>query len=53
VPIPASLRGKDITVIPTSRPVVALTFDAGANDAGLSSVVATLSARHACRQRSS
>ena len=29
-------------MIPTSRPIVALTFDAGANDAGLSSILATL-----------
>jgi peptidoglycan/xylan/chitin deacetylase (PgdA/CDA1 family) len=30
-------------VLPTTRPVVALTFDAGANGAGLGSILATLS----------
>jgi peptidoglycan/xylan/chitin deacetylase (PgdA/CDA1 family) len=29
--VPAALRGQDVEVMPTSRPVVALTFDAGAN----------------------
>jgi peptidoglycan/xylan/chitin deacetylase (PgdA/CDA1 family) len=41
---PASLRGKDVEVIATTRPIVALTFDAGSSDAGLSSILATLSA---------
>ncbi|HLT10784.1 MAG TPA: polysaccharide deacetylase family protein [Micromonosporaceae bacterium] len=40
--IPASLRGKDIEVIPTSSRIVALTFDGGANTAGLSSILSTL-----------
>jgi peptidoglycan-N-acetylglucosamine deacetylase len=40
--VPASLRGEDVTVLPTSRRVVALTFDAGANSAGLRSILATL-----------
>jgi peptidoglycan/xylan/chitin deacetylase (PgdA/CDA1 family) len=40
--VPASLRGKDIEVIPTSRRIVALTFDAGANGDGLASILATL-----------
>ena len=40
--VPAPLRGQDVTVIPTARPVVALTFDAGANSAGLPSILATL-----------
>jgi peptidoglycan-N-acetylglucosamine deacetylase len=40
-PVPAfppSLRGKDITVLPTTRKVVALTFEAGAKAAGLSKI---------------
>src|SRR5664279_185368 len=37
--IPGSLLGKEWSVIPTTRHVVALTFDAGANDAGLSSIL--------------
>jgi len=44
--VPASLRGKDIEVIPTDRRVVALTFDAGANADGLASILATLDAEH-------
>jgi peptidoglycan/xylan/chitin deacetylase (PgdA/CDA1 family) len=40
--VPAALRGEDVTVIPTTRRVVALTFDAGANSAGLPSILATL-----------
>ena len=36
------LAGKDWTVIPTSRHVVALTFDAGANADAVPSVLATL-----------
>jgi peptidoglycan/xylan/chitin deacetylase (PgdA/CDA1 family) len=40
---PAALAGKDITVAPTSRKVVALTFDAGADADGVASIVATLS----------
>lgn len=39
---PASLRGKDFEVIPGAGPVVALTFDAGANADGLPSILATL-----------
>ena len=39
---PGALRGQDVTVIPTSRQLVALTFDAGANSAGLPSILATL-----------
>ena len=42
--LPARLRGKDFEAIPTSRPVVALTFDAGSTDAGLRSILATLAA---------
>ena len=41
-PFPGTLRGQDVTVLPTSRQLVALTFDAGANSAGLPSILATL-----------
>ena len=41
-PFPASLRGADVEVIPGAGPVVALTFDAGANSAGLPSILRTL-----------
>lgn len=41
-PVTGRLAGKDWTVIPTSRPVVALTFDAGANADGVQSILATL-----------
>ena len=44
--IPLALRGQDITVIPTSNRVVALTFDAGANSAGLASILGTLANRN-------
>ncbi|MBN9607684.1 MAG: polysaccharide deacetylase family protein [Actinobacteria bacterium] len=40
--IPAALRGQDIERIPTDKQVVALTFDAGANAAGVASILATL-----------
>lgn len=40
--VPARLAGRDWTVIPTSHRVAALTFDAGANDAGLPAILATL-----------
>jgi peptidoglycan/xylan/chitin deacetylase (PgdA/CDA1 family) len=40
--VPAELRGQDLTELPTSRRVVALTFDAGANGAALPSILATL-----------
>ncbi len=43
--IPAALVGKDIEVIPTTRAVVALTFDAGANADGVPTILATLAAR--------
>jgi peptidoglycan/xylan/chitin deacetylase (PgdA/CDA1 family) len=39
---PAALRGQDVTVIPTDQRIVALTFDAGANSAGLPSILTTL-----------
>ena len=40
--VPAGLAGTEWTTIPTSRKVVALTFDAGANADGVSSILATL-----------
>ena len=43
-PFPAALRGADVEVIPGAGPVVALTFDAGANSAGLPSILRTLGA---------
>ncbi|WP_240689884.1 polysaccharide deacetylase family protein [Arthrobacter sp. PAMC25564] len=42
-PFPAALASRDIEVIPGAGPVVALTFDAGANAAGLPSILQTLS----------
>jgi peptidoglycan/xylan/chitin deacetylase (PgdA/CDA1 family) len=39
------LGGQDLTVIPGAGRVVALTFDAGANAAGLTKILAALSAR--------
>ncbi|TQJ41138.1 peptidoglycan/xylan/chitin deacetylase (PgdA/CDA1 family) [Arthrobacter sp. SLBN-112] len=44
-PFPDSLRGQDLTVIPGAGRVVALTFDAGANAAGLPGILSTLSAK--------
>jgi peptidoglycan/xylan/chitin deacetylase (PgdA/CDA1 family) len=41
-PFPASLRGKDVTKLPTSSKIVALTFDAGANANQVPSILATL-----------
>ena len=43
--VPASLRGQDVEVVPTSEPVVALTFDAGGNASGLESILATLATK--------
>lgn len=43
VAIPRSLAGQVVTRMPTSRKVVALTFDAGANGDGVNSILATLS----------
>jgi len=40
--IPQHLRGRDLEFIPTAQPIVALTFDAGANADGLISVLNTL-----------
>ena len=42
--VPAGLLGVDLERIPTTQKVVALTFDAGANDAGLRSILSTLAA---------
>lgn len=44
--VPAQLRGQDVTVLPTTRRVVALTFDAGGDAAGLDRILATLADRH-------
>ncbi|MPY77327.1 MAG: polysaccharide deacetylase family protein [Actinophytocola sp.] len=41
-PFPAELAGKDLERIPTSRRVVALTFDAGGNGGGTASILDTL-----------
>ncbi|HEX6075147.1 MAG TPA: polysaccharide deacetylase family protein [Micromonosporaceae bacterium] len=38
----SSMLGRDVNVLPTTSKVVALTFDAGANAAGLSSILNTL-----------
>ena len=43
-PFPAALAGRDVEVIPGAGKVVALTFDAGGNSAGLASILQTLSA---------
>lgn len=40
--LPSSLLGKDLETIPTTRKIVALTFDAGASNAGVASILATL-----------
>jgi hypothetical protein len=44
--LPDRLRGRDFERIPTTRPVVALTFDAGSTDAGLRPILDTLTAQH-------
>ena len=41
-PVTGWLAGKDWTAIPTTRPVVALTFDVGANADAVPSILATL-----------
>lgn len=43
--LPASLAGAEWTRLPTTARVVALTFDAGGNDAGVAAILATLSAQ--------
>lgn len=44
-PFPTALRGEDITAIPGAGHVVALTFDAGANSAGLPKILSALAAK--------
>lgn len=44
-PFPAPLRNQDLTVVPGAGRVVALTFDAGANAAGLPKILSALSAK--------
>jgi peptidoglycan/xylan/chitin deacetylase (PgdA/CDA1 family) len=43
-PLPASLMGTEWSRLPTSQKVVALTFDAGNNNGGAASILATLRA---------
>ncbi|MEC5179203.1 polysaccharide deacetylase family protein [Arthrobacter sp. CG_A4] len=43
-PFPAALAGSDLEVIPGAGAVVSLTFDAGANSAGLPGILQTLAA---------
>jgi peptidoglycan/xylan/chitin deacetylase (PgdA/CDA1 family) len=45
--IASTLLGKDLTTVPGTAKVVALTFDAGANANGVPSILATLSGRQA------
>lgn len=40
--LPASMVGRVVTVLPTSAKVLALTFDGGASNAGVASILATL-----------
>jgi len=40
--VPASWRGQDVEVLPTSEPVVALTFDGDASGAAVADILATL-----------
>lgn len=42
LPLRAGYRGNEMSVLPTSRKVVALTFDAGANADGIPSILSTL-----------
>jgi peptidoglycan/xylan/chitin deacetylase (PgdA/CDA1 family) len=44
-PFPAGFLGQEIAVVPTSRKIVALTFDAGGNSAGLNKILATLASQ--------
>ena len=44
-PFPSALLRQDLTAIPNAGRVVALTFDAGANAAGLPKILSTLSAK--------
>ncbi|HET6848142.1 MAG TPA: polysaccharide deacetylase family protein [Gaiellales bacterium] len=47
--LPDSLRGVEWTRLPTTRRLVALTFDAGSNADGLPSILATLHGQHVSR----
>jgi len=44
-PLTAARTGNHMTVLPTTAKVVALTFDAGASNAGVASILATLEAQ--------
>lgn len=44
--IPERFRGKELSRLPVSDKVVALTFDGGSNAAGVRSILDTLAARH-------
>jgi peptidoglycan/xylan/chitin deacetylase (PgdA/CDA1 family) len=44
-PVPSPLAGPEWVALPTARKLVALTFDAGGNDAGIASILATLAAQ--------
>jgi len=44
--VPDRLRGRDIETLPVTSKVVALTFDGGANAAGVPSILTTLGDRH-------
>jgi peptidoglycan/xylan/chitin deacetylase (PgdA/CDA1 family) len=44
--VPARFAGKEVELLPVSEKLVALTFDAGANSAGVPSILATLRDRH-------
>lgn len=43
-PVPNGLAGEDVTAMPTAAKVVALTIDAGGDDKGIASMLATLAA---------
>ncbi len=45
-PVPAGLGATEWTAVTTSSKIVALTFDAGANADGVSSILATLASQH-------
>lgn len=45
-PLPSSLLGKDVRLVPTTRKLLVLTFDGGANADGLAKILATLEAKH-------
>jgi peptidoglycan/xylan/chitin deacetylase (PgdA/CDA1 family) len=44
--VPAGLAGREWTLLPTRRKLVALTFDAGANADGVARILATLTHEH-------